>query len=414
MLPSSHLKKTFKQYIKYLRYYLLFLLFIFVLLFIIYGAVSGKFQYYTLLSNAFLSGHLYFSKIPYAIGSDTVFYHGYYYWPLGPFPAVVLMPFVWIFHLFGYQFYEAYLHFFIFLATFITYYRISRVLKYSEKDSLFWSTAYCFASPLIGIAVHPFSWYFAHNLASFFAALSIYLFLTKRSYWLIGLLLGAALATRPTAGLLVLFFVLNLVIPPRQKLVIPKLFALLVPVFVSIMLVGWYNYARFGNLFESGYSMQRLFSPELDKARTYGLMSLAHLPGNLYYFLLHGPIPVLRDGVSPVLKPPFFRPDPWGMGILFTSPYFIYLFFLQYRDRLSKILLVSIFLSALPVLLFFGIGYYQYGYRFSLDFLPLVMFLLMRNYRQNAEELSSRFRILIIFAIFCNLYLILSMFSRTT
>jgi len=63
-------------------------------------------QQYSFLANSFLKLKTYFidntiflPKAEYL--SDVTFYEGKYYWPGGPFPAVILMLFVWLFGLFN-------------------------------------------------------------------------------------------------------------------------------------------------------------------------------------------------------------------------------------------------------------------------------------------------------------------------
>lgn len=46
-------------------------------------------QQFSYLAESFLQGKTYFLASP-AFGYDTVFFQGKYYWPLGPFPAVLL------------------------------------------------------------------------------------------------------------------------------------------------------------------------------------------------------------------------------------------------------------------------------------------------------------------------------------
>ena len=47
-----------------------------------------------------------------------------------------------------------------------------------------------------------------------------------------------------------------------------------------------YNYLRFGNPLESGYSMASLGSDVLMQARSQGLFSVVHIPKNLFMMLL--------------------------------------------------------------------------------------------------------------------------------
>ena len=76
--------------------------------------------------------------------------------------------------------------------------------------------------------------------------------------------------------------------------------------------------------------LNRIASGVTEKAREYGLFNLKHIPGNLYHFFLATPLPVFADSLSHVLKFPYLKADPWGMGIFITSPIFIYLFPLSY------------------------------------------------------------------------------------
>jgi hypothetical protein len=57
-------------------------------------------QQFSYLAESFLQGKTYFLA-PAAFGYDTVFFQGKYYWPLGPFPAVLLLPFLLVFRSFG-------------------------------------------------------------------------------------------------------------------------------------------------------------------------------------------------------------------------------------------------------------------------------------------------------------------------
>src|SRR3990167_8544335 len=56
-------------------------------------------QHFVLLARSFLEGSLAFTQVPQDI-SDLSFYSGKYYWPLGPFPAIIAMPFAYFFKYF--------------------------------------------------------------------------------------------------------------------------------------------------------------------------------------------------------------------------------------------------------------------------------------------------------------------------
>lgn len=367
-------------------------------------------QQFSYLASSFLQGKTYFLQNP-GSWEDAVFFNSRNYWPLGPFPAVLLMPFVYVFSLLNKFFHQGYLHFFIVLGVFYLVYKIARKVKYAISDSLYLAFAFCFASVFLGVAIWAWSWHFSHVITVFLLFLAIYEYLGKRRYWLIGLILGLIMTTRVTASLFFVFFVLEIILISKARFFnkANNLFKLLIPYLVSFLLLTNYNFIRFGNFVEQGYGLANLLPP-LAKARDYGLFSLIHLPGNLYYFLLSFPLPVFRDNLSHVLKFPYFKANSWGMSIFITSPYYIYLLFLRHKDVLSKTLLLTVFLISLPIFLYFSIGARQFGYRYSLDFLPLLFFLFIRSYRKQYKVLTYRFKILVLITAFTNLYLFLADF----
>jgi len=365
-------------------------------------------QQFSYLAEAFLQGQTHFLTPP-GFGHDAIFFLGKYYWPLGPLPAVLLLPFVLIFHSMGLFFFQSYLHVFLVFGVFYCFDKIAAKTGYSRQDAAFLAFAFSFASAFLGVAVYAGSWYFAQVIAVFLVAAALLEYVGKKRWWLIGAAMALALTTRVTAGLGVVFFFLDVGAdqrPWREK--ISGLCALALPLLLGLAGLAVYNHARFGSWLEQGYSLQFLEGAAA-RARSYGVMSLVHVPGNLYYFLLAGPLPVTFDGVSQVLKFPYVRANPWGMSILITSPYFLYLFRLKYNDRISKQLLFSIAVVASLVFSYYGIGYIQFGYRYSLDFLPFLFFLLIRNYRREHAELSPCFKKIVLWTSLTNLYLVLTL-----
>lgn len=380
-----------------------------LILVFVFGSLANSNQEFVNLAQAFLDGRTYLSVCPNNSCLDFSLMGGRYYWPLGPLPAVILMPFVYFSHFFNFFFYQNYLNFLLVLLIFGLIFRIGRRLGYSSEDSYYWSFAFCFATAFIAIAFIPSSWYLSHTIATLLLFVLIYIYLRgKANLWLLSLISGLLLMTRITAGLSAIIFVLYIVfqrlvekIDYRQRL---KTIFSITPLLCCLIIIFAYNYVRFGTLFESGYSFQ-LTSDFFLKARSYGLYNLIHLPGNLYYALLSGPLPVFQDNLSHVLKFPFIQANTWGMSIFITSPYLLYLFFIDYKDQISKVLLAISVLTALTIFSYFGIGWWQFGYRYSLDFLPFLFFLLMRNYPKRSSGLSSGFKLTIFASALFNFYL---------
>lgn len=85
----------------FLILFFIFILFSILLFSNFYIAKSGVNQF-TELARSFINGKLYFldNSIFNNNVSDNVFFNGRYYWPLGPFPAIALIPFFLFFFIF--------------------------------------------------------------------------------------------------------------------------------------------------------------------------------------------------------------------------------------------------------------------------------------------------------------------------
>ncbi len=369
-------------------------------------------QQFSYLANSFLQGKLYFTQMPYSWG-DSAPFGGHYYWPLGPFPAMLLLPFVYLSRYFPLFFNHGYIAFLFVVGVLGLCYRLARKTGFNRTDSAYLAFAFCFASVYMGIAFMPHAWYFSHSIVAFFLLASLVEYLGKRRYWRIGLYMTAVLMTRISASLGIVFYLACVLLLVREK-VYKKILhcsSLLVPILCGLVFLGLYNFARFGEIFEQGYSYQ-LLNSALVAARNYGTLNPIHIAGNLYYFLLSMPLPVFRDEISHVLVFPFVRPDYWGMSAFVTSPYYLYLFFLSCRDKLSAILIGTSIVVAIPVFLYYGIGLIQFGYRYSLDFLPYIFFLFIRNYHHKYSSLSKNMKGLILFSALTNFYLFLTMLTK--
>lgn len=360
------------------------------------------------LAQSFLQGKTYFLQKP-EFPIDTTFFNGRYYWPSGPFPAVILLPFVFIFKIFNLTFYQGYLQPLLVFVVFWLCYKISHKIGYQKNDSLLIAIAFCFSTVFIQVAMRPEAWAFAQVISTLLLLLLIYAAIKKAPLWILGLICGLSASTRLTTLPAILFPLLSLIFVERNHK-LQSLVKIFIPFALIIFLIGLYNYIRFGNFLESGYKDSILIYDALINARAYGLFDLVHLPGNLYYFLLSGPIPIFKDNTSPVLEFPFIRANTWGMSIFITSPIFLYLFLLSYRDKLSKILIITTILIAIPIFLYYGIGWRQFGYRYALDFLPLIFFLLIRNYKTRFGRLSQRFKLIILVSMLTNMYFLFSAF----
>jgi hypothetical protein len=129
---------------------------------------------------------------------------------------------------------------------------------------------------------------------------------------------------------------------------------------------------------ETGYGLAALWGQTLPAARDAGLFSLAHLPKNLYALLLATPqaYPSLQ---APVLAFPYLYPSPWGMGLFFTTPAFLYLWRARLRERMVRGAWLATCLVLIPIVTYYGVGWMQFGYRYALDAYPFLFVLMARG-----------------------------------
>jgi hypothetical protein len=111
----------------------------------------------------------------------------------------------------------------------------------------------------------------------------------------------------------------------------------------------------------------------------YGEVSLGHIPANLYSFLIMPPEPLKKDDNEGglYLKFPYLKVSPWGTAIWYTSPLFLLLLFRFKKGKHFLSTLTAVIVLAVPVMVYYSIGFAQYGYRYALDFLPFLFLLLL-------------------------------------
>lgn len=183
----------------------------------------------------------------------------------------------------------------------------------------------------------------------------------------------------------------------------------ILPLFLSLLLWGRYNYRRFHSVFETGYKYNITHQNwPLNAQIKYGLFSLKYVPTNLYSMLIRAPVPVLERGDGFILKYPYLKTDGWGMAIWVTSPLFFYLFKLK-KEKYTLAAIVTITLLTIPSLFYFAVGFSQFGYRYSLDFLPFLFLILIPAFKNNFSNLAKS---LIFFGIVFNFILIFNTYFQ--
>lgn len=364
--------------------------FLFIILLTINLQVKSR-QQFVDLARSFQVGSFSFTHVNENI-SDYVLFNDKYYWPLGPFPAVLLVPFV----LFFKTFYQSYLSFPLAIIDFYLIYKITKHFETNQQKSLILTIFMIFGSIFTPLLALPGSWYFAQTVAATLLICAIYEFLNKKRYFLIGLTIALATATRFNLIFSSLFFLIYLFKRPINLIDILKFIS---PIVLSVTLLGVYNYERFGNALETGYNLQIIYY-QADLRRAEGLFSIKHIPANLYYMLFQGPEPVLQDK-SHELIPPYITFNNYGLSLFFLSPILLLIFLANYKKELVRNCAISITIMLIPIITYYGIGQKQVSYRYAMDFFPFIYLIIIYT----AKKISIRILYpLVFFGVFFAIY----------
>ncbi|MDF1565603.1 MAG: hypothetical protein P1V51_21375 [Deltaproteobacteria bacterium] len=303
-----------------------------------------------------------------------------FYVSFPPFPAVAMLPFV---ALFGYQFVDT--SFTVFfgalnvLLFFLLLERLSRTgdSPRSRRENLIFALLLGFGTVHFYASIRGEVWFTAQTMGVTLCILYLYLAHQARRPFLAGLVLACASLTRTPLAFAFVFFLFELLFPDgrfdrdvlgaRLKDTLKRglLFAAPLVAFAAVMM--WMNWVRFESPLEFGHS--HLWNNRVNAwVSRYGLFHPHYLQQNLKaaFFAL----PTFSA------KPFNVGFDGHGMSIFLTTPLFLLLLWPRRRARLSKALWASVAVVALPALLYQNDGYFQFGYRFSLDWTPFLFVLL--------------------------------------
>lgn len=356
------------------------------------------------LAQAFINNDLFLNPLGLPLG-DYAEYKSRQYVFYGPMPSILLIPAVL---LFGQDFPQTFLSFISLIVIYMCIFLISKLFVKSISDCLMLANFFVFGTVLYFLGLVPITAYTMQVIGLAFIVAAIYFYFVKRNWLIIGALIAAAGLTRLIYLGAIVFFVIELFRTNRQT--VWKSFLLLtIPFLISLFILGIYNFRRFGSVFETGYKYNiTLKSYPLDANLKKGLLSIKHIPANLYLLLLKGPEAVKSKDHGFNLVFPYLKADGWGMAIWFTSPLFLYL--IKYKKvAYSYSAIATIILLSFPSLLYFGIGFSQYGYRYSLDFLPFLFLILLPTFK---DGLTTFAKFLIFIGILFNCFYMLSLWDK--
>lgn len=240
------------------------------------------------------------------------------------------------------------------------------------------------------------AWQFAHMSAVFFLMAALVETTGKNRPWLVGLFVGLAGLSRLTTFFAAFFFAYTIGrgISDRKRLVLRlTAFALGLAVMVGLYLA--YNYGRYGTISDQGYYHPQIYQALWQK----GMFDISYIPRQLDAILFYAP--------KFTEEFPYFHPTLYGLGLFFTTPALLYMFRARLNDKLTLAALVGLIAVAIPIVTYWSVGWIQFGYRYSLDFLPFMLLLVASGMRYRLDYM----KIAVIFLCFLvNLWGILSHF----
>ena len=354
------------------------------------------------LAEAFLNGRTWLER---ALGPyDVVVDGARVYVPFAPFPAFVLAPLVALVGLETAASWEPLVNALLASTGLALLWRLAgRLGVASITDRIWLLLLFGFSTMTWWATLRGGVWHTGQLIASILTFIGLLEAFGRRRPLVLGLLAGAAFSTRATLLAALPYWGWR-ALPESVRAGLPAglspaarsavrrgaWFALgFAPALVFAL---WYNAVRFDNPFESGYGIAAL-PGFLEARRQLGVFSLAHLSMNLDYFLVH-----LGQSI-PTL--PWFKADGLGMSVLLTSPGLLLAVRADWRRRETIALGLAALLVLVPSLLYYGGGWWQFGYRYALDAFPFVMALCAMAAARHG--ISWRWRALILFGVAVNL-----------
>jgi hypothetical protein len=259
------------------------------------------------------------------------------------------------------------------------------------RDNLLLTALFGFGTVFFFVAVQGTVWFAAHVVASVLMPLFVLWSFGARRPWAAGSMLGLLFLTRPTTALLSAFFGVEALRAARAPEAAPPDPALLwhrrlaawlgavrvrralllvaqfsVPVLIAGALAMWHNAERFGDPFEFGHSLLQIrWRPRIEK---WGLFNYHYLGRNLAVFLASVPWLMAAE--------PYVRVSRHGLALWVTTPNLLLVLWPKRVSAPMVGLFVAAGLVALLNLLYQNTGWVQFGHRFALDYMVLLIALL--------------------------------------
>lgn len=388
---------------------LLIAIFLIFIIFIFIDDVVGKsiigntsWNSYELQARAWLNGKTYLDhNYPYL---ELAIFKGNYYVSFPPLPSVILLPFI---ILFPNNVPANFISLVVFILEFVVIYKIIKRYKNSELTAILLALGFTLGTNLVSLTIDSGVWFFAQVFNNLFCILAVDSFLKNRKSFVF-LFLALAVGCRPFSAIYMVMFFIYYVVIDKNKLWYKKILhniLPLVPAIIVAIIYMYYNYIRFGNIFEFGHN----YLPEFLEAE-YGQFSFHYLLPNLkqlFFNTVH-----IKNNLNLSFDMPF-------CFIIANPPILMYLYrsiktIIKNKkiDLLRLMIFISIIINIFFICLHRTLGAWQFGARYTCDILPFVFlgFLLLKE-KNNKIKLDKFEIVCIIFGIVLNIFGAILMFS---
>lgn len=364
---------------------------------------KDKYSFWDLLAREFLQGQLYLSNPPYT--HDLTLYDGHWYVPMPPLPAILMMPLAyWLgfenintsYFSIAFSAINGMLVYFI-----LREFKNRKWIQTSTLGIFLLVILFLFGTPHLWVGMSGRGWFVSQILTVTFLALAIYSAVKSWSAWIVGLFIAIAITARPNSLMTwpIVVAISMQILRENQGDIYWKHFITwslktAIPIVLAIVSLLIYNYFRFENFFDFGYTTINGAPDIVYKAQQWGIFSTHFVARNLYLIFFEMPWLNLNSRW-------FIEPSGAGMSMFLTTPAFIYLFRRYPKQWWVIGAWVAIIFNMVLLSLYHNTGAHQFGYRYILDFLiPLIAMLAVGI----NKSIPWHFIVVVALSIVINLY----------
>ena len=328
-------------------------------------------DHYVHLANAFLHGRLYLVDPPPHLELTRIGDRHYVIPP--PLPALLLLPYVAVA---GVGASQALFSAIMGGVNAAVVFGVAARLAERRGDRWWLAVLFALGTIVWYLAAVGSVWFLAHVLAALFLNVALLETLGQKRPVVTGAALAAAFWTRLPAVLTLPFFVLMTVdqwapggLRRWREVRLSYLSALAAPIAAAVLLNFGYNWLRFGTIADVAYRLRNNWPTEPWFEQ--GLFSLSYVPRHFYPLLLQ--LPVVQVAF------PYITWSVSGLAIWMTTPAFLFALLAPWRAAGTWAAWAGIVPTAVMVMSHGSTGMEQFGYRFAVDFYPLLFYLVVRG-----------------------------------